>query len=64
MLLPIKRELLRWSRQALSCLVRGRRPSGLRAAAGLLGGIAASFRCDVDRTRRLYRSWPTFMRRA
>jgi glycosyltransferase involved in cell wall biosynthesis len=57
MLLPVGRELLRWSLQALGCLVRGRRPSGLRAVAGLLGGIAASFRCDVDRRRRLYRPW-------
>lgn len=57
MLLPVGRELLRWSREALGHLVRGRRPSGLRAAAGLLGGIAASFRCDVDRRRRLYRPW-------
>ena len=57
MLLPIGRELLRWSGQALGHLVRGQRPSGLRAAAGLLGGLAASFRCDVDRERRLYRPW-------
>jgi glycosyltransferase involved in cell wall biosynthesis len=57
MLLPIGRELLRWSRQALGHLVRGRRPSGLRAVAGLLGGIAASFRCDVGREHRLYRPW-------
>jgi glycosyltransferase involved in cell wall biosynthesis len=57
MLLPIGRELLRWLQQALGRLVRRRRPSGLRAAAGLLGGMAASFRCDVDRRRRLYRPW-------
>jgi glycosyltransferase involved in cell wall biosynthesis len=57
MLLPLWRELLRWSGQALGCLIRLQRPSGLRAAVGLLGGIIASFRCDVDRKRRLYRPW-------
>jgi hypothetical protein len=57
MLLPVWHELWRWTREALGHLARGRRPSGLRAAAGLLGGIVASFRCDVDRKRRLYRPW-------
>ena len=57
MLLPVGRELLRWSRQALRHLAQKQRPSGLRAAASLLGGIAASFRCDVDRQSRLYRPW-------
>lgn len=57
MLRPMFSELRKWLGQAAGNALRGRRPSGLRPAFGVLQGAFGSFRYRVDRKRRLYRPW-------
>ncbi len=57
MLLPVAREFWMWFAAGTANLVRGRRPSGYRAANGLLRGAVRSFGYRVDTQRRLYRPW-------
>lgn len=57
-LLPVVvKEFARWAGGGTANLVRGRGPSGYRAAFGVLQAVVASFRFRVDRKRRLYRPW-------
>jgi glycosyltransferase involved in cell wall biosynthesis len=57
MLVPVAREFWMWFAAGTANLVRGRRPSGYRAANGVLRGVMRSFRCAVDTRQRLYRPW-------
>jgi glycosyltransferase involved in cell wall biosynthesis len=56
MLRPILREFAKWVGQGTGNLLRGRRPSGYRAALCVLEGVIGSFLYGVDKEHRVYRS--------